>query len=125
MSSLPQELQQLFRYLYKIFFCHMWKGDWTFFFLIYYSHIDANQRRYIDTLKDAVAIKSISAFPEYRDEIFRMINWTSDKLKALGTTIELADVGNQVLHDGRTIKLPDVILGTLGKVCHILLIFDW
>jgi nonspecific dipeptidase len=91
MSPLPQELQQLF------------------------SHIDANQRRYIDTLKDAVAIKSISAFPEFRDEIFRMINWTSDKLKALGTTIELADVGNQVLHDGRTIKLPDVILGTLGK----------
>lgn len=51
-----------------------------------------------------------------------MITWTSDKLKALGTTIELADVGNQTLHDGRTIKLPDVILGTLGKVSinHIL-----
>uniref|UniRef100_A0A336L7Z7 CSON005069 protein n=1 Tax=Culicoides sonorensis TaxID=179676 RepID=A0A336L7Z7_CULSO len=80
-----------------------------------FSHIDSNKTRYIETLKEAVAIKSVSAFPEYREEIFRMVNWTSDKLKALGATVELADVGNQKLHDGRSIKLPDVILATLGS----------
>lgn len=45
-----------------------------------------------------------------------MINWTADKLKALGTTIELADVGVQTLPDGQTIPLPKVILGILGNV---------
>jgi len=89
--SLPQVLEQLF------------------------SHIDANQARYIEVLKEAVAIKSVSAFPEYRQEIFRMVDWTSEKLKALGCSIELAKVGNQTLHDGRIIKLPDVILGSLGN----------
>lgn len=51
-----------------------------------------------------------------------MVNWTSDKLKALGATVEFADVGSQTLHDGRTIKLPDVILATLGNVSPTYLI---
>lgn len=63
-----------------------------------------------------MAIKSVSAWPETRNEIFRMISWTSDRLKALGSTVELADVGEQELHDGRKIKLPDVLLGQLGNV---------
>lgn len=71
-----------------------------------------------------MAIKSVSAFPEFRQEIVTMVNWTSDKLKALGATIELADVGNQTLHDGRTIKLPDVILATLGNVSTYFLSLD-
>lgn len=45
-----------------------------------------------------------------------MINWTADKLKAIGTTIELADVGEQKLPDGRILPLPKVILGILGNV---------
>lgn len=48
-----------------------------------------------------------------------MINWTSDKLKALGTTIELADVGVQTLPDGTFLPLPKVILGILGNVSFI------
>lgn len=76
----------------------------------------ANQTRYIDVLREAVAIKSVSAWPDNRSDISRMVTWTSDKLKKLGAEIELADIGTQTLHSGRVIPLPNVILGTLGKV---------
>lgn len=85
-------------------------------FIFYNRHIDQNKARYIDVLKEAVAIKSVSAWPETRQDIVRMVDWTADKLKALGGTVELADVGDQELHDGRKIKLPPVLLGTLGNV---------
>ncbi|KAL1394912.1 hypothetical protein pipiens_002964, partial [Culex pipiens pipiens] len=80
-----------------------------------FSHIDANKAKYIAALAETVAIKSVSAWPESRPEIFRMVNWVADRLRTLGATIELADVGKQTLPDGRVIDLPNVILGTLGN----------
>jgi len=80
-----------------------------------FSHVDSNKNQYIDALKVAVAIQSVSAWPEKRNEIQRMIEWTADKLRSLGTEIELADVGTQTLPNGTEIPLPKVILGTLGK----------
>ena len=40
--------------------------------------MDANQDKYVALLKEAVAIKSVSAWPECRPEIRRMINWTKE-----------------------------------------------
>jgi len=80
-----------------------------------FQHVDAHKAEYIKNLKDAVAIKSVSAWPDTRPDITTMINWTVEKLKAIGTTIELADVGVQTLPDGRTLPLPKVILGILGN----------
>lgn len=79
-------------------------------------HVDANKDRYIQALREAVAIKSVSAWPAYRPDITKMINWTADRMKALGVTIELAEIGTQTLHDGCTLPLPAVLLGQLGKV---------
>lgn len=62
----------------------------------------------------------MSAWPDTRPDITTMIEWTAEKLKALGTEIELADVGVQKLPDGRTIPLPKVILGILGNVSNII-----
>ena len=81
-----------------------------------HSHVDANQAAYINTLKEAVAIKSVSAWPHTRPDITTMVNWTSNRLKALGTEVELVDVGIQTLPDGKKLPLPQVILGILGKV---------
>lgn len=80
-----------------------------------FSHIDSNKAKYIQALKEAVAIKSVSAWPDSRPEISRMVNWVADRLRALGATVELADVGKQTLSDGRVIDLPNVILGSLGS----------
>lgn len=41
-----------------------------------FRHIDGNQQKYIDRLFEAVAIKSVSAWPETRGEIVRMSKWT-------------------------------------------------
>lgn len=80
------------------------------------SHVDQNKTRYIDVLREAVAIKSVSAWPENRKDIQDMMLWTKAKLEGLGAKCELRDVGKQTLPDGRVIPLPNVIFGELGNV---------
>lgn len=79
-------------------------------------HIDANKEKYINTLSEAVAIKSVSAWPDARPECQRMMDWAQTKLQALGATVEQIDIGSQTLPDGKELKLPNVILGFLGNV---------
>lgn len=85
-------------------------------FLCSKRHIDANKDKYIATLREAVAIKSVSAWPDARPECQKMMDWAQKKLEAIGATIEQVDVGSQTLPDGRTLKLPNVIMGVLGNV---------
>lgn len=82
----------------------------------YCSHVDANKTRYIETLREAVAIKSVSGWPDSRDEVFKMVDWTAAKLRALGAQVELAELGTQKLPDGRILQLPKAVLGVLGNV---------
>jgi nonspecific dipeptidase len=80
-----------------------------------FAKIDENKAKYIENLGKAVAIKSVSAWPETRDEIGKMIKWMGDELKALGSDIEYVDIGTQTLPDGKVLKLPPVLMGELGK----------
>jgi len=80
-----------------------------------FAKIEENRDSYIKNLSEAVAIKSVSAWPETRDEIVRMVHWVGDKLKDLGAEIEYVDVGTQTLPDGKILKLPPVIMGQLGN----------
>lgn len=57
----------------------------------------------------------MSAWPEKRDDIKKMVQWTADKLKLLGADVQLRDVGMQDLEDGKKIPLPPVILANLGN----------
>ena len=41
-----------------------------------FRHIDANEPKYIKRLADVVAIKSVSAWPDNRPDVVRMIEWT-------------------------------------------------
>jgi nonspecific dipeptidase len=79
-----------------------------------FKQIDTNQERYVNKLREAVAIKSVSAWPETRGEIKRMVEWVANGLKKLGATVQLEDVGMQTLPDGSKLPLPPVILGQLG-----------
>ena len=45
-----------------------------------------------------MAIKSVSAWPETRSEIVRMVKWVAEKVEKLGGTTELKDIGKQVFH---------------------------
>lgn len=79
-----------------------------------FAAIDKNKAKYIDNLAKAVAIKSVSAAPEHRPEITKMMHWMGDELKALGAAIEYVDIGSQTMPDGTVLPLPPVLMGELG-----------
>jgi len=66
-----------------------------------YKYIDDNQQLYVKRLSDAVAIRSVSAWPETRDEVIKMMHIVADQLKELQCTVDLMDIGEHlhfVLH---------------------------
>ncbi|XP_015923394.1 cytosolic non-specific dipeptidase [Parasteatoda tepidariorum] len=80
-----------------------------------FKFVDEHQKDYINGLKEAVAIKSVSAWPDYRPEINKMLQWAAKKLEEEGATVTLVDIGKQTLPDGKIIPLPPILLGTLGN----------
>uniref|UniRef100_A0ABM0H1L6 Cytosolic non-specific dipeptidase-like n=1 Tax=Saccoglossus kowalevskii TaxID=10224 RepID=A0ABM0H1L6_SACKO len=81
----------------------------------FFSYIDEHQDLYVERLKDAVAIQSVSAWPEKRPEIKKMVESVAKQLETLGGTVELVDIGMQKLPDGTEIPLPPILLGQLGN----------
>lgn len=68
-------------------------------------YVDDNKKRFIDVLREAVAIQSVSAWPEKRQEIVRQMEWAKAKLEALGATCALNDIGEQVT-EGLLVLFP-------------------
>ena len=81
----------------------------------FFDHVDQNEERYIKNLADAISIPSISAFPSHRHEVVKMAHHLKNKLKDLGASVELADIGQEDLHDGKKIDLPPVILAEFDR----------
>ena len=81
----------------------------------FFAFVDEHKEEYIKNLGDAVEIKSVSAWPQTRGEIVKMVELVGDRVKALGGTIEYCDVGMQTLPDGSKLKLPPVLMGHLGS----------
>lgn len=50
----------------------------------------------METLSQAVSIKSVSGDPNLRNEVIKMMQWGEVKLQALGASTELCDLGTQV-----------------------------
>lgn len=88
-----------------------------------HRHIDANKTRYVDSLREAVAIKSVSAWPNSRPDVGKMIDFVAEKLKTLGAEVQLTELGTQILADGQIISLPKAILASLGNVCIAISIY--
>uniref|UniRef100_A0A8D9BV63 Cytosolic non-specific dipeptidase n=1 Tax=Cacopsylla melanoneura TaxID=428564 RepID=A0A8D9BV63_9HEMI len=78
------------------------------------DYIESNRKKFIDNLKEAVAIESISSSAQHRIQTTNMVHYMADKLKQLGASVEICDIGDQTLPSGESIKLPPVILGFLG-----------
>merc|ERR1711953_1342794 len=81
-----------------------------------FKYIDDNQDRFIKRLADTVAIESVSAEFERRDECHKMMDVTKKQLEDLGATCEMVPnpKGVQTFPCGRQAKFPDIILGRLG-----------
>lgn len=80
-----------------------------------FQYIDDNQDRYVKKLAEWVAIQSVSAWPEKRGEIRRMMEVATLDIQRLGGSVELVDIGKQKLPDGSEIPLPPILLGKLGS----------
>lgn len=80
-----------------------------------FTEIDHHKKLYLDRLKEAVGIRSVSAWPETRQEIFRMVEWTQKHLERLGAKCHLVNPGKQPFPDGTVLDLPPILFGHLGE----------
>lgn len=67
---------RFFQWGNNLWFLHLWWTQPSIFFEIRY--IDEHKNGYIKRLSDAVSIPSISALPDHRPEVVRMVHWTKD-----------------------------------------------
>uniref|UniRef100_F1L670 Cytosolic non-specific dipeptidase n=1 Tax=Ascaris suum TaxID=6253 RepID=F1L670_ASCSU len=77
--------------------------------------IDANKRKFIERLREAVAIQSVSAESEHRQDVIKMLDWVNKKLESLGAITENVPLGKQTLPNGMTLTLPPGLFATLGN----------
>jgi len=80
-----------------------------------FAAVDNNKLKFIENLRKAVAIKSVSTWAETRPEITTMVKWVGDELKNLGADVEYVDLGSQTMDDGKVLALPPVLMGELGN----------
>uniref|UniRef100_A0A3Q3XE33 Cytosolic non-specific dipeptidase n=1 Tax=Mola mola TaxID=94237 RepID=A0A3Q3XE33_MOLML len=80
-----------------------------------FKYVDENQDLYVKRLGEWVKLQSVSAWPEKRGEIKKMMEVAAKDIKRLGGTVEMVDIGKQKLPSGEEIDLPPIILGCLGS----------
>ncbi|KAK5642967.1 hypothetical protein RI129_009134 [Pyrocoelia pectoralis] len=80
-----------------------------------FDYIDSHKNEYIAALREAVAIPSVSASPEHRQDTCKMVEWTAQRLRNVGCDVTIKDIGFEKLLDGSEIPLPPVIFATLGR----------
>ncbi|KAK4221517.1 putative glutamate carboxypeptidase-like protein [Podospora fimiseda] len=78
----------------------------------YFAQVDALSDSFIQRLREAVAIPSISADATRRPDVVRMGHWLADELKKLGASAELRELGKQ---HGTDLDLPPVVLARYGN----------
>ncbi|KAF3833979.1 hypothetical protein F7725_025183 [Dissostichus mawsoni] len=80
-----------------------------------FKYVDEHQDLYVERLADWVAVQSVSAWPEKRGEIKKMMEMAAKDIERLGGTVEMVDIGKQKLPSGEEIPLPPIVLGHLGS----------
>ncbi|KAJ1355435.1 hypothetical protein KIN20_012832 [Parelaphostrongylus tenuis] len=79
-----------------------------------FDAIDARQNEFVATLKEALAIPSVSGDPARRPDCVQMVMWTKKKMEELGISVQVIEAGKQKLQNGDVIDLPPILFGTLG-----------
>ena len=79
----------------------------------YFKQVDASSNDFIDRLRQAVAIPSVSADRNRRPDVVRMGEFLATQMKALGAEVELRQLGKQP--DIPDLDLPPVVLGRYGN----------
>lgn len=79
----------------------------------FFKQVDASTDHFIDRLRRAVAIPSISSEDARRPDVVRMGEWLAGELKALGAEVELRPLGIQP--GKKDLELPPVVLARYGN----------
>jgi Cys-Gly metallodipeptidase DUG1 len=80
----------------------------------FYAFVDKSQDFYVQKLAETIAIPSVSGTVKNRPDVVRMGQWLEAELKRLGATVQMKNVGKQVL-EGQEIDLPPVVLAQYGN----------
>ncbi|QIW95662.1 hypothetical protein AMS68_001180 [Peltaster fructicola] len=75
----------------------------------FFKSVDTEADHYIDRLAQAVAIPSISAEEERREDVIKMGHWLKGQLEQLGAHMEARDLGKQPHKEH--LQLPPAIIG--------------
>ncbi|KPI44423.1 Cys-Gly metallodipeptidase dug1 [Cyphellophora attinorum] len=79
----------------------------------YFKQVDSLADTFIDRLRKAVAIPSVSAEEERRPDVVRMGNFLAEELKKLGAEVELRPLGKQPHKEH--LDLPPVVIARYGN----------
>ncbi|KAL6908920.1 glutamate carboxypeptidase [Trichoderma evansii] len=80
----------------------------------FFKEVDSSADAFIERLRKAVAIPSISAEDARRPDVVRMGHFLADELKALGAEVELRPLGKEAPARPH-LDLPPVVLGRYGN----------
>ncbi|CAH8845701.1 unnamed protein product [Trichobilharzia szidati] len=99
---------------------------------LYYT-IDDRKDKYIERLKQFIAIKSISEEKIHRLDVVKALRWIAFKLLKLGADVRMKRAGRENIYTGDEIpltktdelELPDIVIATIGtdKTKRTLLIY--
>jgi len=78
----------------------------------YFKQVDALSDHFIERLREAVAIPSVSSEAARRPDVVRMGHYLRDQLTKLGASVELRDPGIQ---PGTDLNLPPIVLARYGS----------
>lgn len=79
----------------------------------FFAQVDTLADSFIERLRKAVAIPSISAEDARRPDVVRMGHWLADELKSLGADVELRPLGKQPHKEH--LDLPPVVVARYGN----------
>ena len=78
----------------------------------YFATVDNTSDHFVERLRKAVAIPSVSADPARRHDVVRMGEWLANELRGLGADVDVRPLGKQA---GSEVDLPPIILGRYGS----------
>lgn len=76
-----------------------------------FEYIEKNSSHYIEKLRQAVAIPSVSATVKDRPHVLAMGKWVEAEMQKLGIDTELRYLGQHLI-DGQSVDLPPIVLGS-------------
>uniref|UniRef100_G3NIL6 Zgc:114181 n=1 Tax=Gasterosteus aculeatus TaxID=69293 RepID=G3NIL6_GASAC len=82
-------------------------------------YIDSHQEEYVEALRDWVAIESDSSNVFRRPDLHRMMDVAAQKLRLMGGTVELVDIGEQEVSDRADSTLYDPSKHTVCIYGHV------